>query len=151
MDNDGLQVAERAEEERGGEAIKPGDLVICWPERLRARVVRVSSAPRRSSDAELIPHPATIVTCEMPWGDHLDYWEDNLELVEPDPPGTCDMTSAFWVGRVIRHAGSGLCGRIESVTLRTIKTTDRVEEYRVFSVVLESEQHAVWWDCEIDA
>jgi poly-gamma-glutamate capsule biosynthesis protein CapA/YwtB (metallophosphatase superfamily) len=54
--------------------MKSGDMVLCGPDCVRARVVRVSSAPRRSSDSELIPRRATIVVCEMPWGAHWAYW-----------------------------------------------------------------------------
>jgi hypothetical protein len=130
--------------------MKPGDVVLCGPDRIRARVVRVSSAPRRSSDSELIPRPATIVVCEMPWGAHWSYWEDDLELVEPDPPGTDDVTGGPRVGDVVRHMATGLRGRIESVTLRSRQTAAGSEEYRVFFVGIEPGQHAVWWDSEID-
>ena len=131
--------------------MKPGDVVLCGPDRVRSRVVRVSSAPRRSSDAELIPRPATIVVCEMPWGAHWSYWEENLELVEPDPPGTDDVTGGTRVGDVVRHRATGLLGRIESVAVRMYETAAGTETYRVFSVALEPGQHAVWWDSEIDA
>jgi hypothetical protein len=131
--------------------MKPGDVVICGEDRIRARVVRVSSAPRRRSDAELIPRPATIVTCEMPWGAHRSYWADDLELVEPAPPGTDDVTGGTRVGDVVRHRATGLRGRIESVTLRSRQIGREAEEYRVFFVALEPGQHAVWWDSEIDA
>jgi hypothetical protein len=130
--------------------MKPGDMVLCGPDRLRARVVRVSSAPRRVSDDELIPRPATIVTCEMPWGAHWSYWADDVELVEPEPPGTNDASSLMQVGDVVRHAPSGLRGRIESVTLRSRQIGREMEEYRVFFVALEPGQQAVWWDSEID-
>jgi hypothetical protein len=140
--------------------VKPGDVVLCGPDRVRARVVRVSSAPRRSSDAELIPRPATIVVCEMPWGDHWSYWEEHLELIEPDPPGTDDATGGTRIGDVVRHSrigdvvrhrATGLRGRIESVTLRSRQTARGAEEYRVLFVALEPGQHAVWRDGEIDA
>jgi hypothetical protein len=131
--------------------MKPGDLVICGEDHIRARVVRVSSAPRRSSDSELIPRHATIVTCEMPWGAHWDYWADNLELIEPEPPGTNDTGGLMQVGDVVRHAPSGLRGRIESVTVRTRETAVGTETYRVFFVAIEPGQHRVWWDSEIDA
>jgi hypothetical protein len=131
--------------------MKPGDTVLCGEDRVRARVVQVSSAPRRSSDSELIPRPATIVTCEMPWGAHWSYWEEHLELVEPEPPGTNDTGGAMQVGDVIRHRATGFHGRIESVTVRTRETAAGTEEYRVFFVAIEPQQHAVWWDSEIDA
>jgi hypothetical protein len=131
--------------------MKPGDTVLCGPDRIRARVVHVSSAPRRSDDAELIPSTATIVTCEMPWGAYWSYWEENLEIVEPEPPGTNDVSSVIQVGGVVRHLATGLRGRIESVTLRSRQTAAGAEVYRVFFVGIEPGQHAVWWDSEIDA
>jgi hypothetical protein len=126
-------------------------MVLCGPDRVRARVVRVSSAPRRSSDGDLIPRPATIVVCEMPRGAHWSYWEEHLELVEPYPPGTNDTGGPMQVGDVVRHRATGLRGRIESVTLRSRQTAAGAEEYRVLFVALEPGQHAVWWDSAIDA
>jgi hypothetical protein len=131
--------------------VKPGDLVICGEDGVRARVVRVSSAPRRRSDDDLIPRRAAIAVCEMPWGAHWSYWEENLELVEPGPQGTSDTGGTMQIGDVIRHRATGFRGRIESVTVRQRETARGQEEYRVFYVVLEPEQHAVWWDTEVDA
>jgi hypothetical protein len=87
----------------------------------------------------------------MPWGAHWSYWEEHLELVEPDPPGTNDTGGLMQVGDVIRHRATGFRGRIESVTVRTRETANGRETYRVFFVAIEPQQHAVWWDSEIDS
>jgi hypothetical protein len=86
----------------------------------------------------------------MPRGAHWAYWEENLELMAPGPPGTGEVTGSKLGDGVIRHRATGLLGRIESVAVRTHETAAGTETYRVFSVALEPGQHAVWWDSEID-
>jgi hypothetical protein len=151
MDNDGLQVAERAEEERGGEAIKPGDLVICGVNGDRGRVVRTHTKLVWTDEPEMKVHEETVLTCELPeWSTEWEYDVDEVTPVEIAPTGTNNANCSIRVGDVIQLEETGLLARVESVTLKTKGTHDGVKQYLAFSVVIEPGQRMVLWDTEVD-
>jgi hypothetical protein len=151
MENDGLLVDERAEEGRGAEAIKPGDLVICGIHGNRGRVVRTHTKLVWTYEPEMKVHEETVLTCELPdWCTEWEYDIDEVTPVEIAPPGTNDANCSIRVGDVIQHEETGLFARVESVTFKTKDAYDGPKEYRAFSVVIEPGQRMLLWDTETD-
>jgi hypothetical protein len=151
MDNNGLQVGERAEEERVGEDIKPGDLVICGVNGDRGRVVETHTKLVWTDEPELKVHEETVLTCELPdWDTEWEYDVNEVTPVEIAPPGTNNANCSIRVGDVIRIEETGLLARVESVTHKTKGTYDGIKQYRAFSVVIEPGQRMILWDTEVD-